>query len=128
MSVNYQGTILHLYILYSALTPLISELSLESNTWELLGVLYSDRLEEAMDSQEVRAISHTTLVSANDIYNTSLQMYGRSHKEIADEFFTQDSTVRQAQVRVHTHTPTHTHTHTPTHLVSGGLAGEECYG
>ncbi len=61
---------------------MIEELKLERSTWELLRALYTDRLaEEGMDQQMIE----------DDGY--------RSHKEVADKFFSQNSAVRQAQVR-----------------------------
>ena len=63
---------------------LLSELCLEKATWQLLHILANDCSEqEGRGSQE-------TLMLGGD---------GGSDKELAEQLFVQDSTVRQAQAR-----------------------------
>ena len=81
-----------------------SELRMEIATWQLLYVLSRDRVEEGRVS---------------DVMET-LEREGTSDKEVADLLFTQDSTVRQAQVGPCSGHPLEC---VPLYAASGRLAG-----
>ena len=75
--------------------------------WELISVLYSDRIEvERMTDEDMATDVLVSVVIAllvcdvnnGTILTTCQGLKGVSDKETADDFFIKESTVRQAQV------------------------------
>lgn len=75
----------HALLFRLSVDQLQSELRMEMATWQLLCVLSRDRAEEGQTTGE------GSLAGV-------LWREGASDKEVADHLFTQDSSVRQAQV------------------------------
>ena len=66
------------------MSQLLSELRMEAATWQLVHVLCSDRVTEEMGEEMVTEL---------------LGQDRASDKAVVDEYFTRDSTTRQAQAR-----------------------------